>query len=129
MKAAELAKILVGLSENSEGKIDIGRVRAVLDYAEKNLPSPQRIKVLREYKGAMKSRIFADSARAEFAGGLDNAAKEAIARFVNSKNPRALLEFSENPDLIAGLKISVGDFVCENSLKMKLEDIARSFKA
>ena len=129
MRDLELAKTLVKLSENSEGKIELARVKAVLDYAEKNLPPARKIKALREYKKAMKSRLFADGACAEFAGELDAAAKGAIERFVLSKNPRAALEFRENPDLIAGLKISIGDFVCENSIKMKLEDLAHSLGA
>ena len=125
----ELAKTLVELSENSEGKIEPARVMAVLDYAEKHLPPMRGIKVLREYRRLMKSRLFADGARAEFAGELDEASKSAVERFVLSKNPRAILEFRENPELLAGLKISIGDFVCENSLKMKLEDIAHSLGA
>ena len=129
MRDLELAKTLVELSENSEGKIEPARVMAVLDYAEKHLPPMRGIKVLREYRRLMKSRLFADGARAEFAGELDEASKSAVERFVLSKNPRAILEFRENPELLAGLKISIGDFVCENSLKMKLEDIAHSLGA
>ena len=66
------------------------------------MPEAQRIGLLREFRRRMQARLEADSAVAEFAGELDGSSKEAIERFVYSKNPRSNLVFRENPDLIAG---------------------------
>lgn len=129
MKVKDFAKLLVCLSENSEGKIDAQRVEAVLEHIQTRVPEAQRIGLLREFRRRMQARLEADSAVAEFAGELDGSSKEAIERFVYSKNPRSNLVFRENPDLIAGVKISVGGTVFENSLKMKLEGLAKSLGA
>ena len=129
MKDKDFAKLLVSLSENPDGKIGAQRAGAVLEYIQTRVPEARRIGLLREFRRRMQARLEADSAVAEFAGGLDDLSKKAVERFVLSKNPRSNLEFRENPDLIAGLKISAGGAVFENSLKMKLEGLAKSLGA
>ncbi|MBO5781660.1 MAG: F0F1 ATP synthase subunit delta [Opitutales bacterium] len=129
MTVRDLAACLVSLSEDSEGRISLERVNAVLEFIETEIPEANKMKLLREYKRRMGVRIEADRAFVEFAGGLDDGARNKIKAFILSKNPKSVPEFIENENLIAGLKITVGDTVYENSLKMKLEDLAKSLGA
>ncbi len=129
MKVKDWATQLVLLSENSEGRLDLQRVNAILEFIEKEIPEATRMKVLREYKRLMSLKVEANRADVEFAGALDENTKAKIANFILSKNPKSQPQFIENGNLIAGLKITVGDTVYENSLKMKLEDLAKSLGA
>lgn len=129
MTVRDLAACLVSLSEDSEGRISLERVNAVLEFVETEIPEANKMKLLREYKRRMGVRIESDKAVVEFAGELGDSEKGKIAAFILSKNPKSVPEFVENENLIAGLKITVGDAVYENSLKMKLEDLAKSLGA
>lgn len=129
MKVKDWAEQFVLLSENSEGRIDLDRVNAVLEFIEKEISEANKMKILREYKKCMRVKVEADRAYVEFAGKLDDATKDKIKSFICAKNPKSAPQFIENENLIAGLKITVGDTVYENSLKMKLQDLAKSLGA
>lgn len=129
MTVRDLAALLVSLSEDSEGRVSSDRVNAVLELIETKISESRKMELLREYKRRMALKIEADRAFVEFAGALDGGAKDKIRAFILSKNPKSAPEFIENENLIAGLKITVGDAVYENSVKAKLEDLAKSLGA
>jgi F-type H+-transporting ATPase subunit delta len=64
-------------------------------------------------------------ARIEHAGALSDDAVAAIALFLSKRYGRAITATaSENPDLIAGIRVNIGDDVFESSIAGQLESLS-----
>ena len=129
MRAKTWAQNMFKLCLDSEGRIDAARLSAMCEYASKNFAGGEAVEILRVFKRLVGARIARDSALVESAGPLDEEARRGIEAFVKSKNPRVLAEFKENPELLAGVRVRIGDCIWENSARQKLRDFAKSLGA
>lgn len=111
------------------GNVDAKRVGAVCEYAKENLSREASLKVLRLVKKALALKIGRDEALIESAGALDETSQAALEAFVKSKNPSAKIEFAKNSELLAGVRVKLGDNVWENSAKQKLEQLSQMLGA
>lgn len=129
MSVKNWASLLFKLCQNQEGKLELNRVCAVCEYVAQNFPQDISLKILRNLKKSLSFKIEKNSALVESAGSLNPDSKLAIESFIKSKNPEAQIEFLENPKLIAGIRIKIGDSLWENSAEQKLRDLAESLGA
>lgn len=129
MNVKNIVKTLLALSENSEGVLDHERAAVICDDVAANFPADKALKILRAFKKKAALLAFQNSAQVAYAGELAPGPKERLERFVRSGKPHAKIEFINDKNLIAGVKISVGDRVWENSARLMLEELAQSLGA
>ena len=129
MNVKNIVQTLLSLSSNPDGTLDSVRVGAVCAYVSKTFAPTAALKILRVYKRKAELAISADTAQIASAGVLDNESQKVLEAFVKSKNKNARIEFTKDENLIAGVKVSVGDNVWENSVRMKLENLRQSLGA
>lgn len=129
MTQKDTLKILLKLCEGGQGLVEAKRVELVRAYIEKNFSAENALKLLRLLKRKLGFKISRDAAQIISAGELNAASKEALSTFITNKNKNAQIEFIKDDKLIAGVKISLGDKVWENSLRLSLETLADSLKA
>ncbi|MBO6102395.1 MAG: F0F1 ATP synthase subunit delta [Opitutales bacterium] len=124
MTASKTAKILFDASLDASGSPDLERVRAVMDFARgRGVP----LKILKEYLRLMSALAEKNSAKVFHAGDLSADIKKLLEEFARSKNPAAKPEFVRDDSLIGGVRAEIGDMVWENSVKMRLEGLAKPF--
>jgi F-type H+-transporting ATPase subunit delta len=121
----ELAQKLVAISLD-DGQVSAQRVGEVLKALGKN--PPRNLKALLGlYKKFILREIAKYTARVEHAGPLTDAALSTIQSFLESELGRKiLLEAKPNEDLLAGIRITVGDDVYEDSAEFRLRPLVAS---
>ncbi len=119
----QTARILLKVSLE-DGAVIEERVAGVLAWFEKTQPS-QGLAILREYHRLVLAEINKSSARIEHAGSLPAEAVTAIAACLSKRYSRPVTASArENPVLIAGLRVSIGDDVFESSIAGQLETLS-----
>ncbi len=124
----DYARKLVSLSLDGSGRISDERVSAILQVLKEK--SPRHLKlILKIYLYYVKQEIRRSEAVLEYAGEIQPAAVEAIERDLSSRYHRSVSSVSrENPDLIAGLRVTIGDDVYDASVAGHLEKLANNVK-
>ncbi len=119
------ARQLVRLSF-ADGQISIERVSGVLAYLEKH-PPRQPLAVLRIYYRLVSIEIAKSRALIEHAGPITDGILRTIEDALTQKYQRPIAAAARpNPDLIAGLRIRVGDDVYESSIAGQLATLSSS---
>ena len=85
MNARELAKTLVKLSAAQNGTIEAERVKAVCEYVEASVAKGSRLRVLEEYRKAIKPLLQRQSASVETSGELSEETFEKLAARIRAK--------------------------------------------
>ncbi len=117
------AKKLLSLSLQ-DGVVSAERVEAVLT-ALRNQPPRNAKAILRAYAKLIKRAIAAQTAVVESAVPLDESALKAISQHFSQQYGRAIVvQSSENPSLIAGLRVRIGDDLYDASITGRLERLA-----
>lgn len=115
-----IAKKLVDLSKDDDGLLSEDRVREVL----KGLTDSRRAGlrgILKAYLFFVKREIRESSIRVEHAGELAPDVLESIREALSREYGRKLRVTEQaNPELIAGVRIQVGDDVINNSVAGRL---------
>lgn len=125
-KHHELARKLVSLSLDADRQVSVERVREVLNALEQN-PPRQFKALLKEYYIRLRRELRETQAVVEHAGELsDSALNEIAARFTSERGRKITAVSQNNPKLIAGLRIRVGDDVYEDSLATRLHALAHA---
>ena len=118
-QSPQFARQLVRLSL-ADGQISAERVSGVLAYLEKH-PPRQPLVVLRIYYRLVSIEIAKSHALVEHAGPITNSILHAIEDAFTQKYQRPIAATARpNPELIAGLRIRVGDDVYESSIAGQL---------
>lgn len=121
-----LAKKLLALSFDN-GRVSDEKVTAVLQVLRDNPPRNYKT-VLESYMAKIRSELRKENARIDFAGSLDEAAitqiKDNLCKYYNRD---IQVTVNENPELLAGLRISVADDVWDSSVAGRLQQLAQSF--
>jgi F-type H+-transporting ATPase subunit delta len=124
-KASQVARQLFKLSV-VDGVVSADRVAGVLEYVEKNNVANPLI-VLRAYRALIATELDKSRAIVEHAGALDAPTLESLARILSKKYGRTITATAKsNPDLLAGLRVSVGDDTYESSVAGQLAALSAS---
>lgn len=125
-----LKKFAKGLAQLSlkDGVVSAEKVEAVLQALKKR--PPRQIKtVLKHYLFYIKKEIDRGKAVIEYAGALDEACISNIQKSLENTYRRTLtLESRENPSLIAGFRIAVGDDLYDASVSGRLQNLSKSVR-
>ena len=132
-KDKNLQKVTVKLTELSRGEngqIDAARVKAVLAELPKAFPPAQLRPILEAFYAAVARELRFSEARIEYAGTLDSGTAKAIAAHFSALYNRPIAPVAaENPALLGGLRVQVGDDVYDASLAGTLARLQASLKA
>jgi len=121
-KVRTTARTLLKLSVEN-GQLSEAKVRDVLAWFEQKPPG-QAAATLREYHRLVVRELGRSRARIEFSGTLPAGAVAAIVAGLSQKLGRPITaETRENPGLIAGVRVSIGDNVFERSVASQLESL------
>lgn len=122
-KARATAKLLLALSLEN-GQLSEARVGDVLAWFEQKPPA-HAAAVLREYHRLATREYNRSRARIEFSGALASDAIPSILAGLTKLYHRPIsATTTEDPSLIAGLRISIGDDVLEHSIAAQLETLS-----
>lgn len=116
----DFAKRLVTLSLDGERQVSSERVHAVLQALQAK-PPRQLKAMLKEYLNQLRRELRQTQAVVEYAGDLSKATLDSIAaEFTQITRRKVTAVAQPNPELIAGLRVRVGDDVYEDSLATRL---------
>ena len=115
-RVSALARKLVQVSmENGEPSQQ--RVHAVLELLRKR-PAGQRAALLKAYYRRMRREETLRTLKIERAGALDEASrKQLVAGMSGTSSRKLVVSEQENPALIAGLRVRLGDDVYDATLQ------------
>jgi F-type H+-transporting ATPase subunit delta len=118
-KINELAHQLFALSLE-HGEVSAERVAGVLAWVDKHRPASASA-VLRAYRHLVATDLARRRAVIEYAGDVSPAVFASIASAMSQRFGRAIAAVPvSRPELIAGLRVRVGDHVFENSVVSQL---------
>ena len=104
----------------ADGQISAARVNGVLAYLDQH-PPRQPLAILKHYRRLVTAQLAENSALVEHAGPIANGILHLIEDAFTKKYQRPIAATARpNPDLIAGLRIRVGDDVYESSIAGQL---------
>ncbi|MBL62372.1 MAG: hypothetical protein CMI30_03080 [Opitutae bacterium] len=125
-KVRELAKKLVQLSLDEEGRVLEEKVHEVLESLRAKPPREHKA-LLRVYMDRIKREIAKGVAVVEYAGKPDDSSIETLQRALTEHYGRGIqVELRENADLLAGIRVTVGDDVYEDSAATRIRPLARA---
>ena len=125
-KTRELAKKLAHMSLDQEGRVLEERVRETLESLRANPPREHKA-LLCIYLKRIKREIAKGVAVVEYAGKPDGSDIETLQRELTEHYGRSIqLELRENTDLLAGIRVTVGDDVYEDSVTTRIRPLARA---
>ena len=120
----DLARKLVGLSLGEDGRLSEERVQGVLQALRERPPSHLK-QVLKLYLHYVKQEIRKSEAIVEYAGSIGPETLESIENMLSARYGRVITSRGrENPDLIAGVRVSIADDVFESSIAGNLEGLS-----
>lgn len=123
----QFAKGLAQLSLE-DGVVSAEKVEAVLQALKKR-PPRQLKTVLKHYLYYIRKEIDRGKAVIEYAGTLDDASISKVQKNLEDTYRRTLiLESRENPSLIAGFRIAVGDDLYDASVSGRLANLSKSVR-
>lgn len=127
IKQRRLAKSLLQLSLSDDGRIKRNAVEEILESLHISRPSGLVI-ILRLFLHQIRRHEYTYHARVEYGGREGERLSEKILKKLNQNSSKALdLTVIDNPKLIAGCKIRLGDDVYENSISDRLNKLQKTF--
>ena len=110
----------------ADGQISAERVGGVLAYLEKR-PPRQPLAVLKQYHRLVAAQLAKNRALVEHAGAIHGGILRSIEDALMRKYQRPITAAAQpNPDLIAGLRIRIGDDIYESSVISQLAPLVSS---
>ncbi len=124
-KLQSFARRLLEISK-TDGIVDADKVTAVLETLKKQKKQGLR-KTLEIYRDVVREDIRQSTAKVSHAGAISESAMKKLLKTLESKAGRNLtLQIQEDPNLIAGIKVTVGDSVFEQSIQQMLSQISHN---
>lgn len=121
-QAQQLARLFLRLSL-VDGAVSAERVEGVLAYIEKHRPANPML-VLQAYHRLIARELAKSSAIIEHAGPLSDGARRSIEGALSQKYKRMVtVSAVHNAELIAGLRLRIGDDVYESSISGQLDQL------
>ncbi len=107
-----------------DGRLSAERVTGVLQYLEKHPPA-QPLAVLKAYQRLVALEFAKGQAVVEHAGPVTEAVLKSIEGAMSQRYHRPVTSVAKaRPDLLAGLRIRVGDDVYESSVSSQLASLS-----
>jgi F-type H+-transporting ATPase subunit delta len=114
------ARKLVEISLDADGRVSAERVGDVLTTLEQNPPRYLRA-LLKQYLVYIRHELARSQAKLEYAGDISQSTLAEIQEELSSHYDRSVEVLSkENPELIAGFRVAIGDDVYDASLAGRL---------
>ena len=127
IKPRRLAKSLLQLSLSDDGRIKRNSVEEILESLRESRPTGL-VTILRLFLHEIRRHEYTYHARVEYGGKEGEKLSEKILEKLNQNSNKALdLTVIDNPKLIAGCKIRLGDDVYENSISDRLNKLQKTF--
>lgn len=127
IKPRRLAKSLLQLSLSDDGRIKRNSVEEILESLRESRPTGL-VTILRLFLHEIRRHEYTYHARVEYGGKEGEKLSEKILEKLNQNSNKALdLTVIDNPKLIAGCKIRLGDDVYENSISDRLNNLQKTF--
>ena len=124
-KIKKVAKKLLELSLDDQGRVGEEKAKAVLDSLRENPPADHRT-LLREFLFQVRRYLPNYQCELETANNTQSDLNSVLTEKVNaSKEADYTLDASLNKALIAGYKLRIGDDVYEDSIHQRLENLRR----
>ncbi|MDR0351238.1 MAG: F0F1 ATP synthase subunit delta [Puniceicoccales bacterium] len=116
-----LIKNLVALSFDSDSKVSFQKTRAVVTVLSEFVDG--KVALIKYFK-LLRKAIQDNTLVIEYAGSLDEKEINSLKNIIEAiKNHKVDLVAKENSQLIAGVKISIGDEVYDASIKTRLNSL------
>ena len=107
-----------------DGTLSPERVGGVLEYIEKHRPA-HTVAVLKAYQRLVAAEVARGQAVVEHAGPVNDSVLHSIAAAMSRKYGRSVTSIGkQNNQLLAGLRVRVGDDVYESSVAGQLATLA-----
>lgn len=125
-KALKIAKGLLLLSLNNEGKADKERVKEIISELRKEGIS-KSIPILQHYLTLMKRKVNSYQGVLETSSNENSALSKIFSeKLTQEKGNKIDLVQVKNEPLIAGFKLRIGDDVYEDSLSSRISRLKKS---
>ena len=125
-KTKKVAKKLLSLSLDGEGRVDEGKVRAILDSLREDSPTNHR-SLLKEYQSQIRRYLPSYQCVLEVPDNGQGEVSSILSDKINASEAGSFsLDSSHNSRLIAGFKLKIGDDVYEDSIGQRLENLRKS---
>ena len=125
-KITQLAKKLVELSKDENGVVQEAKVGEVL-AGFKQVQHPKYLSVLKSYMGYLSREVALQTAVVSTPGELSAAALDEIAASYTKVYGRPISATTkQDPSLIAGVRVRVGDDVYDASVSGRLQRLAEN---
>lgn len=122
-QSQQLARQLFRLSM-AEGQLSPERVTGVLQYLAKHPPA-RPLPVLKAYHRLVSVEVARGQAVVEHAGPIADSLLKDIERAMSTRYARPVTTVTKpNPDLLAGVRVRVGDDVYESSVLGQLASLS-----
>lgn len=123
-RVRKIAYLLLDKSLNDEQKVDEDKVKNILKSLRDD-PPLQYKEILKNFAHLVKNYMCTYQGVIEFAGGQGSQIVEKIQATDAFKNSKIELNPIENPQLIAGFRLKVGDDVYEDSIVNRLNRLQK----
>ena len=124
-QARQLARQLFKMSFAND-RLSSERITGVLGYLEKTNPA-NAIAVLKVYQRLVAAELARSQAVVEHAGPISDTILQSIAATMSKRYGRPVSATAKpNPNLLAGLRIRVGDDVYDSSVAAQLAALSAS---
>ncbi|WP_269539337.1 F0F1 ATP synthase subunit delta [Cerasicoccus fimbriatus] len=122
----DFAKKLVAMSLDADGQASSERVSAVLEALAQE-PPRQYKQLLKQYAKYLEIEVARGTAKVEFAGPMPAGELAKIEQqFTQQYNRKIVATTKENPKLIAGIRVTVGDDVFDASVATRLAQLEQN---
>jgi F0F1-type ATP synthase delta subunit len=121
-----IAKRLVEISLNEEGRVDPEKIKLILAELRKK-PMSHSLPVLRNFLYLTKTKINAYEGYLEKVDPSSDSSSNLISEHVSQARGKKIdFVIEENKDLIAGFRLRIGDDVYEDSIACRIARLKKS---
>lgn len=118
---------LLKISRNESGFVDAERVKNVLGELSRTFPPQVLRPLLKAFYAEIARELRFSEAKIEFAGTLSAGTAKTIAEYFSEIYKRAVVPVPvENPELLGGVRVQVGDDVYDASFAGALAKLQQS---
>jgi len=123
-RVKKIAHLLLDHSLDEDQRVNEDKVKEILSSLREDPPLQHR-EILRFFARLVKIHMSSYQGIIEYAGGKGSQIVGKIQASDSFKNSKMELKSSENPELIAGFKLKIGDDVYEDSILNRLNRLRK----
>ena len=121
-----IAKRLVEISLNEEGRVDPEKISSILAEL-RNKPMSHSLPVLRNFLSLIKTKINSYEGYLEKADPSSDSSSNLISENISQAHGKRIdFVIEENNSLIAGFRLRIGDDVYEDSIASRIARLKKS---